>query len=224
MTDKVRRLSECLGLTGEVRVVRDFFGLRTGVPSGQRLSLLDQMNLLQGLHIHLNVFLVGSDQFDTDDREAVDDAIQQARDILAAAGLGIGRIRPFVVTTAEADGFENIGGDFEAMSLTREFAGPNAGIDAFFVLTYAGDTAGFSVWDGPCANDGFAFAQGLVVEIASTLLGNNLAHEIGHYLGLFSHHPSIDNLMFANGGGRGTALNADQVADILQHCKVQQGC
>ena len=65
----LRALAQCIGITGNFSVLRDFHGFVRGRlpsdPTGAavELSLRRQMQRLKGRHFHLNVIAVGSDQF-----------------------------------------------------------------------------------------------------------------------------------------------------------------
>ena len=196
----IRGLAKCIGLSGEVSIIRDFYGY-TRAP--RPLSLLRQVRLLQGRHIHLNLILVGIESFTAANKQEIDAAVQFMRDTYATVGIGIGRVERFKITTAQANGLENIDSEDEADALTDEWSVPNDALDSFFVLTYADFPTGSSPLEGPCDKGGKE-DDGLVVAIEG--LGNEtgyvLAHEVGHYLGLDqdfddSHSPDPNNLMFS---------------------------
>lgn len=142
----LRSVASCIGVTGKISVSRDFLGFRRGVPSN--VSLLTQMQRLQGRHVHMNFILVGSDQFTNDDLEEIDSALQFTRDTYAQRNLGVGRIEHYAISTADAGGAENIDNHDEAVELTNDWTVPNSSMDIFFVLTYAGTTIGYSRVDG----------------------------------------------------------------------------
>jgi hypothetical protein len=220
----LKAIAKCIKLKNpnNFRVVRDFYGYTTGAPS--QLSLLTQVHRLQGKHIHLNVIRVGIESFDNDDEREIDRAIEITRDLFAPAKLGIGRIERYFITTADANGRENINSDGEAKTLTDEWTVDNDALDVFFVLTYATSTVGYSRIDGPCNKDAKGM-DGSVVAIEGSVktTGYALAHEIGHYLGLKHKEEDNTNLMYPsvpNGGN----LTSSQGSKIRGHCFVDSGC
>lgn len=219
----LRDAARCINLdnSNSFSVVRDFFGYMRGAP--QQLSLLTQIRRLQGRHIHLNCIRVGSDQFTANDLAEIDSAVEFTRNNFAQINIGIGRVKHYIITTAEANGRDNINSDSEAESLTDEWTVDNDAYDVFFVLTYSGTTIGLSRVDGPCDKDAKGM-DGSVVAIEGSVntTGFVLAHEVGHYMGL-DHNSSNNNLMFAsvpNGGN----LNSAQGSTMRGHCFVKSGC
>ncbi|MEE4175625.1 MAG: zinc-dependent metalloprotease family protein [Xanthomonadales bacterium] len=217
----LRSIAACIGVTGNFSVSRDFFGFLRGVPSD--VSILTQVRRLQGRHVHMNFIRVGSDQFTNNDLAEMDSALQFTRDNYAQVNLGVGRVRHYHITTADAGGAENINNDDEAEELTNDWTVPNSALDIFFVLTYSGSTIGLSRVDGPCDKDAKGM-DGSVVAIEGNVntTGFVLAHEAGHYLGL-GHSSSPGNLMFGtvpNGGG----LTSGQGSNMRDHCFVKSGC
>jgi hypothetical protein len=184
----LRRMVQCLGLSGSLSVVHDFLGYHTQF-SGRNISLLRQVRLLQNRYINLNIIRVGSDNFLPADREAIGNAIQITRNIYATVNLGIGRLDYYDITVANSSGRDVINNDAEASSLTDEWTLPNASLDVFFVLnswpsgTAGNITLGISATMGPCAKDSSGVMTGSVISIRGTD-PLTLAHELGHYLGL----------------------------------------
>jgi hypothetical protein len=219
--DSLSAIASCIGVPAPFSVSRDFFGFLRGAPSD--VSVATQIQRLKGRHVHMNFIKVGSDQFTANDEAEMDAALQFTRDNYSQVSLGVGRIEHFVISTAEADGAENIGDDDEAEELTNDWTVPNSALDIFWVLTYAGSTIGLSRVDGPCDKDAKGM-DGSVVAIEGnvTTTGFVLAHEAGHYLGL-SHSSSSGNLMFGtvpNGGN----LTSSQGSDMRDHCFTKTGC
>ena len=218
----IRQLAQCIGLGKEnFRLARDFFGYRMGAPSLQ--SLLTQVRLLQGCHVHMNFILVGSDQYTNNDLSEIDQALSFTRDTYAQENLGVGRIEHYAISTTDANNAEDINNDDEAEELTNDWTVPNEALDIFFVLTYTGNTIGLSVVDGPCDKDAKGMDGSVVaIEGNPNTTGFVLAHEAGHYLGL-DHSGNANNLMFGTvpNGGR---LTNGQGADMRDHCFVKPGC
>lgn len=219
--DSLRNSATCIGLTGTVSVARNYFGFLRGAP--RDVSVLTQVRRLQGRHVHMNFIRVGSDQFTNNDLAEIDAALQFTRDNYSQVSLGVGRIEHFAISTAQANGAENINNDDEAEELTNDWTVPNSALDIFWVLTYSGSTIGLSRVDGPCDKDAKGM-DGSVVAIEGSVntTGFVLAHEAGHYLAL-RHSSSSTNLMFGsvpNGGG----LTSSQGSDMRDHCFTKSGC
>jgi hypothetical protein len=215
-------MAQCINLGKDsFRVVRDFFGYLMGPPG--TISLLTQVRRLQGRHVHMNFIRVGSDQYTNNDLSEIDQALAFTRDTYAQVNLGVGRIEHYVISTADANGAENINNDDEAEELTDDWTVPNDALDIFFVLTYSGSTIGLSRVDGPCDKDAKGMDGSVVaIEGSPNTTGFVLAHEAGHYLGL-SHSSNSNNLMFGtvpNGG----QLTSSQGSDMRDHCFVDPGC
>lgn len=221
----LRQMALCIGLEdiNNFRVVRDLFGYATGAP--RALSLLEQARRLQGKHIHLNIIRVGADSFTNADDQELDLAIDYTREFYDQVNLGIGRIEWYDVSIAAANGAENINSDDEAQDLTNSWTVANGAIDVFFVLTYAGITAGRAPVDGPCNKDTKWTMTGCVVAIETGMLqtAQTLAHEVGHYLGLEHNNFDPANLMYG-GGSWGIKLYSSQGATMRDHCFVDPGC
>ena len=146
----LKAIAQCIGITGNFRIVADFFGY-TVAPKD--LSVLTQIRRLQGRHVHMNLIRVGIELFTAADQPEIDGAVQFTRDTYASVNLGVGRVTRLFITTADANGRDNIGSDGEAEDLTNEWTVDNHALDVFFVLTYAGTTIGLSRVDGPCDKD-----------------------------------------------------------------------
>jgi len=219
----LRRIADCIGLPDRFSVRRDFYGYTTRVP--RPLSLLQQLRLLRGRHIHINVICVGVESFTDRDQVEIDGALQATRDLYATVNLGIGRIFRFFIATAEARGRDNIGSNSEAEDLTEEWTVDNDALDVFFVLTYSGPAQGYSAIGGSCDKNSKGIT-GVVVAIEDAAWVTNivLAHEIGHYLGL-GHSTDRNNLMFAMGPATGMGiLTSRQGSTMRSHCFVKPGC
>jgi metallopeptidase family M12-like protein len=220
--DSVRAFATCIGISGEFSVARQFFGfLGQSVP---QVSVATQINRLKGRHVHMNFIRVGSDQFTNANFEEMDQALQFTRDTYSTVSLGVGRIEHYVISTADADGADNIDNDDEAEDLTNDWTVPNSALDIFWVRTYATTTIGLSAVDGPCDKDAKGMDGSVVaIEGSNTTTGYVLAHEAGHYLG--NEHTDSDstNLMFPtvpNGG----KLTSSQGSNMRDHCFTKKGC
>lgn len=216
----LRAIAQCIGISSNFAIVRDFFGY-TAAP--QDLSVLTQVRRLQGRHVHMNLIRVGIESFTAADELEIDGAVQFTRDTYATVSLGVGRVTRWFITTADANGRDNIGGDGEAEDLTNEWTVDNHALDVFFVLTYAGSTIGLSRVDGPCDKDAKGMDGSVVaIEGSANTTGFVLAHEVGHYLGL-SHTTNSNRLMFGtvpNGG----QLTGGEGSNMRDHCFVVSPC
>ena len=227
----LKQLVRCIGLSGDISIIRDFYGY-TRVPTGNQLSLLTQARLLKSPHIHLNLIRVGTNEngwFSDADEQEIDTAVQIMRDIYATVSIGIGRVERYSITVAQANGRQDIDSDDEAETLTDEWTVPNDALDVFFVLTYAGATIGLSRTDGSCDKDAKGMDGSVIaIESDSRTTGFVLAHEVGHYLGLDqdfddNHSPDPNNLMYfqvPNGG----QLTGGQGGVMKLHCRMKAAC
>jgi hypothetical protein len=231
----LKQLARCIGLSGDISIIRDFYGY-TRVPTGTQLSLLTQARLLKNPHIHLNLIRVGTNEngwFSDAEEQEIDTAVQIMRNIYATVGIGIGRVERYSITAAQANGRQNIDSNDEAITLTDEWTVPNDALDVFFVLTYAMPTNGLSRTDGSCDKDAKGMDGSVVAIQGDTtnqplITGHTLAHEIGHYLGLDqdfdgNHSPDPNNLMYfqvPNGG----QLTGGQGGVMKLHCRMKAAC
>lgn len=211
----------CIGLSGRVSIISDFYGYRTKVPVS--LSLLAQVRLLQGKHIHLNLIRTAS--FDISKQKEIDFGLQVMRNIYATVNMGVGRIQRFFIPP----GHEVIDGHDEAQDLWNEFSVPNASIDVFLVRLIPGKVNGMSPTGGGSCDKDSKNDSGCVIDVEDSFdalgltLGQNIAHEVGHYLGLEHEDALPDNLMFhttPNGG----KLYGGQGGVMVLHCSVNGGC
>jgi hypothetical protein len=203
----LRALAQCIGAVsppGEFSVARHFFGhewrpqplSEQGLPpAGLQISLREQIALLRGPHVHVNLIRVGFEFFEIEDLRHLDRALAAARSVFAAAGIGIGRVRPYFISDAQAAEVGVVSSwiafDDQAAELTDMFKVDNDALDVFLVLNWgifsSQTTLGRSAVDGPCDKELDACdMSGLVVSLTSTpaTTGLVLAHEMGHYLGL----------------------------------------
>jgi hypothetical protein len=231
----IKQLARCIGLSGDISIIRDFYGY-TKVPTGNQLSLLTQARLLKGRHIHLNLIRVGTNVngwFSDADEQEIDSAVKIMRDIYATVSIGVGRVERYFITVAQAKGRDIIDSDDEAEELTDEWSVPNDALDVFFVLKFwvddNGTRAGLSTTEGSCDKNAKGMDGSVVTLEGNTLItGQALAHEVGHYLGLDqdfrgNHSPDPNNIMYfmsPNGG----QLTGGQGGVMKLHCWMRNAC
>jgi hypothetical protein len=206
----LRQLGACIGLTGNFRVLRHFFGFRQGrippTPAGvqAQISLRRQMQRLQGDHFHLNVIAIGVDNFTNANFDEVDYSIYKIRNIYGQVGVGIGRVRHFGITAANAMGFDTPTTNTNLAQLTQQWRTnyDNGAVSVFIPQLFnVPGIYGRSVVDGPCQGDpvttgmnasvaglwdGFTTTGGILKDSDQT--ARSFAHEVGHYLNLSHNH------------------------------------
>lgn len=219
----LKSTANCIGISGRFSLRRDFFGYATNFPI---TSLRDQIRLLRGPHVHLNLIEVAPEKFTQHDRLLLDWSLTLMRHIYATINIGVGRIERWQIKEEEAAGNEYIDDEDEAKELYSKWAVPNTGIDVFVVITFGAGEAGLSPIRGTCNKDDKG-AKGCAICPAQNL--SSLAHEVGHYMGL-PHSEKPDNLMNPNGGDRlDDTVNLGFVElpqrDLmLSHCSIRGGC
>jgi len=234
----LRSIANCIGISGNFSVVRNFFGYASGVyghislatelngtsanvvkidPTAPgQLSLLGQIKLLQGPHVHFDVIRVGIEDITTTDEQEIDIAVQMTRELYARIGLGVGRVLRWFMTKAEADGYTVIDTPCEAFDLLDEWYAPGDGIDIFFV-----QDVNFGLAGATPSKD----ASGSIIELTGTVTtGIAVAHEVGHYLGL-GHTSTKTNLMLGTGfPSPPYTITSSQASKMKDHDAVHGGC
>lgn len=228
MSTSIRSIAGCLGVNSPlsdsflapISVTRDILGFWNGAP--RTVSLLEQIERVQGPHVHMNFILVGADQFTPDDMREIDMALEITRDVYGRVGLGVGRVERYAISTVAALGADDIHGDDEAVELTGRWTVHNHSIDIFWVRSYAGVRRGLSPTGGPCDKDSKGMTGSVVaLEGSYYTMAITLAHEAGHYLGL-EHVDDSNNLMDEH--AQAGKLTPMQGATMIGHCFVNQGC
>jgi len=224
MTLSVRSALNCLGHAGNASVVRDLFGL-SYVP--RPLSLRRQLELLKGEHLNLNIILVAPENFAPDEPQAWQEifgGIQIAREIFSQVDLGIGKLEYWHISAAQAGTYAVTDSEAEARALADDWTVPNDMLDVFIVRRAS--FAGRSSVDGPCDKNSKSKMNGCVVSLLGDTanVGNTLAHELAHYLGL--NHVLDDNNFIGGDGGSDawTGIYAWQGDIMKKHCFVRPGC
>lgn len=233
---------------GTLSLLTDLFGhLRMPTDEGLTLSLLEQVERLKLRRINLNIIVIGSDGFTTEDYERIENALPYLRQMMATGQIGVGRVNRYAVTVADAGGYDFIGDDCEASDLPDQWTVHNDGLDIFIVRSNTWifddvEAAGQSAVDGPCNKDNTLEMSGCVVgrgggalpSTSGRFLGTAIAHEIGHYLGL-DHIIDIDdideatpaqqdNIMYPGILFDPARFNQTQAWEMHEHCLVWSGC
>jgi hypothetical protein len=237
----LRALAGCIGVTGNFSVLRDFLGFFRGVlppdPTGAevRVSLRRQLRRLQGEHFNVNVIATGVDNFtDADDIE-VDYSIFKLRNVYNQVDVGVGRIRHFAITVAEADGLDAPTTKDQLEELTEAWSIDNDAIDLFIVHDMnipsgSGILLGRSAVDGPCPGD--KDDKGMSGSTSglwgSEQTARTVAHELGHYLTLEHRNSQTSNLMCQSGSASSIRdsiqLTSGQGDDVEDHCMCRDDC
>jgi hypothetical protein len=228
----VRAAGACLRLPSSFSA-RQLFGYYRK----RELHLRQQLELLKGHHLHLNIICVGAESFRDDTYEAIDLGLNLMRDSYASVGIGVGRIEHYQIPVAQSRGQEHIANDDDAADLATRWAVKNDGIDCFVVLSYGNAHAGWSKIGNECDKDHKGM-KGCVIDPVQNITG--FGHEVGHFLGLV-HVDDQNNLMHPSANHMN--LNgvqstrwwlpkplADQFPDesqqnvMLRHCAIKPGC
>lgn len=228
--------------SANISVLKKIFGFRNArVPADPftsvtaQVSLLDQLNAMQGEHYHFNCIRVGFDLFsDGNNTTAIDEidyATYKTRNIYATRGIGVGRVEHYIVDSSDSNGLHIITSRGDATDLTQDWTVSNDGLDVFFVFQITSDAGfiGISNINGPCDKD----AKGRNGMISDVLRGKdatarNVAHEIGHYLSLRHQNDDGDNIMAQDSSAtsirNSVELSTSQANDCKDHCSMQDGC
>jgi hypothetical protein len=248
----LREAADCLGLGSDFSVVDDFFGFLNlppspgaappGLPADPTgaivsVSLKEQMDALEGEIFHVNVIRVGSDLFSASDNDEVDYSIYRMRNIYAAIGIGIGRVKHYFITSADANGLDSPTKDKDLKDLTQIYSVPTDGIDLFIVNNMNivdknnNVTLGRSAVGGPCGDKDpvFGLSGSTCGLFGSEQTSRTAAHEIGHYLSLQHRNKEPMNLMCQSLNARSTRNSVKfddgkQERRVRRHCFVSERC
>ena len=209
------------------------------------VSLKRQVDRLQGPHFHLNVFKIGSDLFSNSDKQEINYSIFKLRNIYHQVGIGVGRILHFGVDSSNTGGLDTPTSKGDLRQITQNWTADNDGIDLFIPNNMnvsagkKGSILGFSAINGTCKNKdkttgmsgSTAGLWGVFSTSGTDQTARTVAHELGHYLGLWHKNKKPTNLMCQSGSvvapgtiRTSTLLTEHQVNNISNHCSIESGC
>jgi hypothetical protein len=228
----------CIGLSSNFSVIRDFFGYPFGTPQHE-ISLRRQMELAKGNALNFSIILVGTSDdpgqnlVSWADRVAVQHGIQIAREIYGQVDLGIRKVYWSHIDRDDAGGYTTIDSSSEGNDLTNDFYGANDGLDIFFCPNVDPADGWGPGSAGTCDKGDKDDWTGVVCQLG---LGNDftgvlLAHEVGHYLGLGTG-PNATNFMGVDSNNDGideigvnsTNVTTAQGNTMKNHCYVNPAC
>lgn len=221
MSLSVKKGLQCIGKSDGTSIVHDLF-CYTEVP--REISLRKQLEALTRKHYHINVINVVPENFPDGSFKKINMALDITREIYGKVDFGIGRIKWFHITDAEADNHEVIDSEGDAEGLTEEWTVPGSALDLFVVRKMNG-ADGWSAVNGSCDKDSKGMT-GSVVSLngSDANIGNTFAHEMGHYLGL-NHISDADNFIGNDGASNShTNIKTSQGDKMKKHCFVKGGC
>jgi len=172
-------------------------------------------------HVDINMICVGWESFTSTDTNKMLQAISITRSIYGQVDFGIGAVNWYSISNADAGAKATIDSQSEAEDLTDDWTVPNEALDVFIVRVMNG-ADGWSAVGGSCDKNGKGMT-GSVVSLNGTVanVGNTLAHEMGHYLGL-SHIPDAGNFIGGNGSSDSwTGIYSWQGDKMKTHCFVR---
>ena len=245
MATSLKQMAACIGLPASISLLGDFYGFRERlVPTvsggSATLSLKQQLALLKGPHIHIDIVHVGT--IGSNDDATIDAAVHVCRTVFATVGLGVGRVRRFVISASDADGLDVIDSPSEKYDLLGAWNAAGSGVDVFMVNEIAYDTVSGSAGYIPdeCGDTPGSDEDGVIVDVnlAASAVARTFTHELGHFLGLshtcgeFSGNPpcaapcQASNLMTqsACAGSNAFNLTSSQGETMRFHFMVQPGC
>ena len=143
----LRETAECIDISGNFSLLRDFYGYRTRSFPKKRESLRTQLELLHGKHINLDIVLVG---LENDFDDVISKAISHARKVYKQVAIGIGRVKYYSIHTSDAEGHDVIQSFDEGRRMAAKWRGAfDDAIDVFIVRDYLRSFDG-EIYAGHC--------------------------------------------------------------------------
>ena len=171
--------------------------------------------------LDINIIRVGVENFTSNDELEISNAINITRSIFSNVQINLRTVSNFQISLSDAGSNAVIDNESEAKDVTNDWSVDNDALDVFVVRAMT-DADGRSPVDGNCDKDVNKEMTGSVVSLNgdSANVGNTLAHEIGHYLGL-DHVPDSGNFIGGNGSSDSwTGIFAWQGNIMRTHCFV----
>jgi len=220
---------DCLSVIKPFSVRRDIFGFIIG--SGVKISIKQQLGLIEGLGLNVNIIVVGLENFTFPDLRNIEKSLQIAREIYAKVDLCIRKIRWQQIPVKDAGGFITIDSYAESVDLKDDWRGPNDDfLDVFIVRDRTAAFCGTSPLIGTCSKDEKDRLPSCLVILESGCEGGKaIAHEIGHYLGglkdLIDKKDLYNFMYFIPVMKFPQSEIYDWQGDLMkQHCYVKYGC
>lgn len=171
-------------------------------------------------YLDINLICVASDAWSATDWNEITQALAVARNIYRQVGLSVRNVLWYTIPSSQAGGYSTIDNGGEAEDLTQDWTVPNGALDVFVVLTMI-NADGRSAVDGSCDKNSKGMSGSVVSLNGGTAnVGNTLAHEMGHYLGL-SHVKDSGNFIGGDGASDSwTGIHSWQGDTMKKHCFV----
>lgn len=239
MAFSLRAAAAAGGFTSGFSLCRNIYGYRQGklprnpVGDGTSMSLKAWAGLHRGNSFNVNVVRVGIESFTDADFDEIDTDIGRMREVYGAIGIGVKWVKPFFISTADANGLDVLTSEGEIDDLLSGWAVDNNGIDLYYPAgwSFSGDDAGLlgkSVIGGPCPNNkNVKGNKGSCVGLTGQTSARSTSHEIGHYLGLTHRQDEDYDLMAQTQFAKDpkwqqVGFDSDQVTTVKGHCMVTQ--
>lgn len=179
-------------------------------------------------HFDINVIKLGADAFTSEQNSMVDEMVDRAEKIFSRYGLPIAAVGRYRISQEAAGSLALPRSESDLASIGRRWSIEGQAIDVFVVAAMAIDTvAGKSAISGSCSKS--SKPRGVrtpVVSLRETPeeSGVVLAHELGHFLGLF-HCPllcsGMTNVMEPVATANHREFTPGQVEVMTEHCIVK---
>jgi hypothetical protein len=195
----VKSILDCVGVdtNQDLSMLGHMFGFVRGrVPTDPdpsvtaEVSILDWIRGVQDDHINLDIVQVGFDAMSSgaraDGLHKIDYSVYRIRNIYRTVNLGVGRVEHYTLSSADADGMDDIGSENEAEDLVDDWNAGGNGIDVFMVRNISADFVGLA----PAKGDGVVVAieRAAADDLDFERVARTFAHEVGHFLDLDHNH------------------------------------
>jgi hypothetical protein len=174
-------------------------------------------------YLDLNMICVADDTWSNAESAEAVGAVGVIRSIYRQVGIRLRNVEWYSIPSADAGGYPTIDNGGEAEDLTDDWTVPNGAVDVFIVQAMGDDADGRSAVDGSCDKNSKGMT-GPVVSLngSAANVGNTLAHEVGHYLGL-DHIADAGNFIGGDGASDSwTGIHQWQGNTMKKHCFVHR--